>query len=1756
MGSSATVQVPVSSSHLGETRTLLPGGRLLVLGGQDESGKPKADAFIQDPDIGAMTALTSKLNYARAWHTATVLPDGKVLILGGVGADGSVVSQAELFDPASETFAAISSGAPDPRAFYSATLLTDGRLWIAGGVSATGQTLRSTQLWDPRQRASSSSVTLTAFRRNHSSCLLSDGRLLIWGGKDNQGTDLSNGEIFDPAAQTVAVVDNPQAWLKIDTAIAELRASSPEDNATDVPIDTLISMRFSRPLLMQSINGQTVLLQGPEGVVDATIVGAEGGMLAFITPKAPLVPGTAYSVTFSGGTDANRNTVAFTQFMFTTVGESPADDQWIPTADWMTHRPESKWQSLPPLQAGRGVTALAGQVLKLDGNPLARVTLIIDGQRSFTDGTGRFLLKNITAGHHAMKINATTANTMTRAYGIYEVGVDIKAGQTNVLNYTIWMTALDTAHTVTIPSPTLSETVIKSPLLPGLELHIPANTVIRGDDGRVVTQINITPIPLDRPPFPLPRVQVPIYFTIQPGSSYINVTASDGPKGASLVYPNSFGFRPGTQFNFWNYDPDKKGWFVYGQGRVSADASQVIPNPGVVLYEFTGAMVANPSAAPAQGPPPAGRTDTPPGGPPPGGPRAPQPPGRGGDPVDLATGLFVYHQTDLTVSDVIPLVLSRTYRQNDSGSRAFGIGTNFPYDIFLVGTNDTSPSGGYVWQDLILADGGRIHFNRISPCTGPNGYCDFADAVFEHTSTPTDFYGATIRWIGGNTPWQLTKKDGTIYLFPESDGTTSSRDAGLFLVQDRFGNFVRFVRDANTFNLLQITSPNGRWIKFTYDTSNRITQAQDNINRTVQYAYDAGGRLSQVTDANGGVTKYTYDAFNEMLTIQDPRGIVYLTNQYDNSGRVVKQTQADNSVFQFTYTTDPVSGTITQTDVTDPLGTVNRTTFNANSYIVSQIAALGKPQQETVLYVRDPSTNLMSSVIDPLQRETDYTYDAVGNIRSVTAMAKTSAAATTQYAYDPNFSQVTSVTDALNQATTYQVDTATGNLMSTTDALGHQTTYTYLSNGQLKSTTDPVGNTIQFAYGSGDLVSITDPMSNVTSMFTDGAGRTVTRTDAMGNTTNTAYDALNQVTQVTDARGGVTTFSYDSNGNLQSLTDPLNHTTSWTYDDMDRMLTRTDPLLRQESFGYDLKGRMITSTDRKGQVTSFAYDLLNRLMFTGFNTVVNGGATTYESTVSSTYDAGNRLTQVVDSSGGTITRSYDDVNRVVTETTAQGSVSYSYDSAGRRASMTVAGQPQVSYSYDNANRLMQITQGTSIVGFNYDNANRRSSLTLPNGVTVSYSYDNDSHLTGITYQLGTNTLGNLIYAYDSLGRRTQVTGSFARTGLPGAVTSAIYDAANELTNWNGAAISYDNNGDMLSDGTNAFTWNARRQVATLDGASLQYDASGRRIKNAAGKSLLYDGANAAQELSGTTITANLWTGGIDELFQRADSNGSVVPITDGLGSVLALADSTGNLVTQYSYDPFGNTTTSGAVSTNPSQYTGRENEGNGLYYFRARYYSPVLGRFISEDPKGFSAGINFYAYAGGDPIDFSDPFGLDKHHNPLGIRAPGQHFGDCMTQHAQDYSIAGAADLVLSAASPTGYDPGMRDTFLGGVVGGNHVMGLYAALAGDSQEGTIVGTTVAHDVAGPALDRAAQAAYQSSFDYTQYAIPAINQGAGASFMTQQAERAAQVGSKLTTLGGLAEGLSNVLNLGMSLTTRLAVDVALTGAEAINCSMEY
>ncbi len=217
--------------------------------------------------------------------------------------------------------------------------------------------------------------------------------------------------------------------------------------------------------------------------------------------------------------------------------------------------------------------------------------------------------------------------------------------------------------------------------------------------------------------------------------------------------------------------------------------------------------------------------------------------------------------------------------------------------------------------------------------------------------------------------------------------------------------------------------------------------------------------------------------------------------------------------------------------------------------------------------------------------------------------------------------------------------------------------------------------------------------------------------------------------------------------------------------------------------------------------------------------------------------------------------------------------------------------------------------------------------------------------------------------------------------------SVTYNVNNQLIQWGSTTITYDADGNLSNDGTTPYAWSARNKLASYGSATFTYDAFGRRTQNATGTAFLYDGIKPVQELSGSTVTANLLTGGVDEIFARTDSAGIRNFVADALGSTVALTDSAGTVQTQYTYEPFGKTSSSGQASNSALQYTGRENDGTGLYYYRARYYNPMLQRFISEDPLGFAGnGPNMYVYAGDSPVNFTDPTGLywpSEHKNDL-----------------------------------------------------------------------------------------------------------------------------------------------------------------------------
>jgi RHS repeat-associated protein len=1205
-------------------------------------------------------------------------------------------------------------------------------------------------------------------------------------------------------------------------------------------------------------------------------------------------------------------------------------------------------------------TSLIGRTVESDNNetPIPGITITMLGVddagnhtgcsgQTRSDAAGNFALTSLGTSCLGRQLVAYDGNTATdgETYAGVNLAYTMIAGQVTGPEL-VHMPTISDAETIMVKQNASVDQVFSYSTIPGVTVTVYAGTKLTLPSGGQPDPFPMAAVlvPVDR----LPDAPSPTAGTLRASIVAFQPANTTSSQPVSVTFPNVVNTPPGVNMELDTLDPIVGELVKYGTGTVSADATEIIPDPdparpghrfGISHFDWHGPM------APA----PNGNNPSP-------DPHSP----KNGDPVDTATGLLNFTKTDMGFGGARGQIsLQRTYRTLSGTPGPFGIGTNHNYGYELDVSNLIRGTGTFV--TLVMPDGNQFQFVQ----QGTN--------TFTNSTIPT-LLGAVITSPSSGT-YNLRWKSGTVFQFQ----TTSQGILLTFLssITDANGNTTTLVRGnaSQPTQITQIIDPVGRSLTLTYDAFNRILAATDPIGRQIKYTYNPQGTLATVTDPAGGVTTYGYDTQNRMTTITDSRGIVYLQNVYDANGRVVQQTAADGGITHFAYTLlNPTvaNSPVLLTTVTDPLGNTITYHFSAQGFLQDVTNALG---QKTI-YTTDPGTNLLLSLTGPLGRTTTYTYDSLGNMLSTTRLAGTPDAVTATYTYDPLFSKVTSITSPSGGSTHFVYDSA-GNLKTIKDFSGATTTFSYDNTGELISTLDPLGNLTQYAYSSGALLRVTDPLGRVSVKTSDAVGRLTSVTDSLGHTAQYQFNSLNQITGIKDAVGNLTTLAYDANGNLTSVTDPLDHKTIYGYDSMDRLSSRGDALGNSESYQYDRNGNLIKATDRRGVITTYAYDALNRK-----NSVNFGG----ESSISYSYDAGSRLIQAVDSAGGTITREYDALDRLTAEKTAQGTVRSTYDAAGRRSSVTIGGQPAIDISYDSTNRIAQIAQGTSVVSFTYDKGGRRTSMTLPNGVSTSYNYDSGSQLQAIRYAAGLNPIGEQTYSYDLIGRRVSIGGSLARTNLPTAVTAPSYNATNQLTTFASANLTYDANGNLTSDGSNVYSWDARNHLVGISGsvtANFRYDAFGRRIERTiAGNTtdFLYDGVHLVQELSGTTVAANMLGGGVDEVFQRSDSSGTHGFLADVMGSTLALTDSTGAVQTSYTYDPFGNTTVSGAVTSNTIAYTGRELDSTGLYYYRARYYSPRLQRFISYDPAGFSGGdTNLYLYARNNPTSFRDPSGK----NPL-----------------------------------------------------------------------------------------------------------------------------------------------------------------------------
>jgi RHS repeat-associated protein len=975
--------------------------------------------------------------------------------------------------------------------------------------------------------------------------------------------------------------------------------------------------------------------------------------------------------------------------------------------------------------------------------------------------------------------------------------------------------------------------------------------------------------------------------------------------------------------------------------------------------------------------------------------------------LSFTSGNLNHSQTLFSVPNS-PLMsgFTLTYNSRDGYNGVLGMGWSHNYNIIL---QYDSTQNIYVLMD---GSGDRI-------------------ALYNHGSVYTpDISAYPILIKNSNNTLTLTYKDGSVYNFNAQGKITAIADknnntvnftynsgSNLISIADQTGKTITLGYDANN-RISSITDPNSNTYNLTY-SGNTLTAVSSNNSlgtQTWTYTYDNKGFMLTKTDPQGNLFQYAYDANHNLIQTIDPLGRTR-SIQFDPGNKTTTVTEKDGGVWIYKY--DPASGTLTSK--TDPTSGLVSNVYDANRNLISRTEAGGG----TTTYTYDANNN-QTSVTDALGKTTTYTYNSLNLVASVTDPN----GHVTQYGYDAN-GNLTSVTDHLNNITQYQYDTK-GNTIAIINPLGKTTSMTYDQNNNLIIVTDPKSGTMTMTYDSlgnmltqtdalnktttfqynslNQMTQATDPLGKITHYTYDYNGNRLSSTDANSNTTQYAYNYKNQITQTTDALSNVTGLTYGGTGcsscggggdRLIAVTDAKSQTTAYQYNTAGKLLQETDPLGKVTSYTYDSRGNMITRTSPDDKTITYTYDLNNRLtqklysdnFVTAFQ-YDNAGRMTYAGNSNIAYnfiyDAVNRVTQITDSNGRLI--------------------QYQYDAAGKRIAMTMPDSSAIAYTYDFNNLLTQITTDLGAFTYAYDANNRRTTRTLPNGTTSTYSYDQDNRLTGIQTAKGTTTIDSVTYTMDNVGNRltkTQNSTGYNYTydniyrltqAAPSTGTQETYtydQVGNRLTKVPDAPPSVNAATAYTYDDENRLTGVQITRDNLVKALTFAYDPFGRRISKTLTKdeigtdctspnvcprmtTYVYDGQNIIMEYDQNgNITAKYTHGpNIDEPLAIQQGTNIYYYHADGLGSITALTNASGSIVQTYIYDSFGNMTATGSISQ-PFTYTAREYDAEtGMYFYRARYYDPKVGRFVTKDPIGFKGGINVFAYVLNNPVNRTDPEGL------------------------------------------------------------------------------------------------------------------------------------------------------------------------------------
>ncbi|MGH7552983.1 MAG: RHS repeat-associated core domain-containing protein, partial [Longimicrobiales bacterium] len=714
----------------------------------------------------------------------------------------------------------------------------------------------------------------------------------------------------------------------------------------------------------------------------------------------------------------------------------------------------------------------------------------------------------------------------------------------------------------------------------------------------------------------------------------------------------------------------------------------------------------------------------------------------------------------------------------------------------------------------------------------------------------------------------------------------------------------------------------------TLNAQHKPLTVTDAAGKTTTATYNTQGQVTSVTtpkasgQENGATTSFSYNANGYLVSISGPVSGATTTFTYDSYGR--RKTVTDPSEFTFTFDYDA-------------LDRITQVTYPDDTY------------QQTIYERLDPQRQR-----DRLGRWTERFYDPIG--RRVSVRDPSGDARSYEWC---SCGSLESFADANGNVTTFEYDLQGRRTKETRGTTG-QTTFTYEdTTSRLKSLTDRKGNTTTFSYYTDDRIS--------SRSFSDG---TATITYTYGAVTGLLSEAANGADTIA--------WTYDVTDRIVSETSAANESTvSYTYDDAGSVTSLKVDGEVFVTFSYDEAYRL-TRVTRNASIFDFGYDSASRKTSLGFP---NGVATTYE------YDTQSRLTSVsADSNESVITDfsySYDAVDNRVQKVTPDWTETYAYDAASRlRTVARDEGSPsRWKYFYDGVGNRTgeQIDDAPSVAS--YDNLNQLVSVQAGGALLFQGMLDESATVT-VQGKVGTVESDGTFTGEATVG-----------TGTSNVIVTATDPTANTRTNTYEVTVSgptatygYDENGNLISredsSGSWEYEWDGRNLLTRvlkdeLEVVSFAYDPLGRRVQKVSGgvtTKYLLESHNVLREArSDGTVFKYIHPRSLDEPLAKEGPSGTLYYHLEGLDSVVKLTNEAGSAVHEYVYDAWGQ------IEEGSSQggyaFTGREWEPEiQAYYFRARYYDPKSGRFLSEDPVRTKGSL--YVYVRNNPPNRIDPMGL------------------------------------------------------------------------------------------------------------------------------------------------------------------------------------